>query len=182
MGFIAQEVEKQFPQAVQTSTGFIPSVYQMSKSINHNPTNGQLQVTTEKPHGFKVGDKIKLLTEKSSKVISTVTAVNSDETFTVGEWAEPGLTSVFVYGKEVNDFHTVDYDRIYTLNVSATQELAAQLRAAQERLKQLEAENEKLKAGSAHQEEINQTQSELMKSMKAQIDLINEKLNLTTGK
>jgi len=182
MGFIAQEVEKQFPQAVQTSTGFVPSVYQMSKSISYDASNGQLQVTTEKPHGFKVGDKIKLLTEKSSKVISTVTAVNSDETFTVGEWAEPGLTSVFVYGKEVNDFHTVDYDRIYTLNVSATQELAAQLKAAQERLKQLEAENEKLKAGSAHQEEINQTQSELMKSMKAQIDLINEKLNLTTGK
>ena len=182
MGFIAQEVEKQFPQAVQTTTGFIPSVYQMSKSISYNATNGELRVTTEKPHGFKVGDKIKLLTEKSSKVVSVVTAVNGDETFTVGEWAEPGITSVFVYGKEVNDFHTVDYDRIYTLNVSATQELAAQLKTAQERLKQLEAENAKLKSNSAHQDEINQTQSELMKSMKAQIDLINEKLNLTTGK
>ena len=30
---------------------------------------------------------------------------------------------VFVYGKEVNDFHVVDYDAVAMLNVSATQEL-----------------------------------------------------------
>ncbi len=30
---------------------------------------------------------------------------------------------MFVYGREVNDFRTVDYDAIAMLNVSATQEL-----------------------------------------------------------
>ena len=28
-----------------------------------------------------------------------------------------------MYGKEVNDFHTVDYEALSTLNISATQEL-----------------------------------------------------------
>jgi hypothetical protein len=30
---------------------------------------------------------------------------------------------VFVYGREVNDFHVVDYDAIEMLNVSATQQI-----------------------------------------------------------
>ncbi len=30
--------------------------------------------------------------------------------------------TVFVYGREVNDFHTVDYEALSMLNVSATQE------------------------------------------------------------
>ena len=35
--------------------------------------------------------------------------------------------NVFVYGREVNDFRSVDYDAISMLNVSATQELAKKL-------------------------------------------------------
>lgn len=42
--------------------------------------------------------------------------------------------NVFVYGKQVDDFHTVDYEAIAMLNVSATQELL-------KRIKQLEVEN-----------------------------------------
>ncbi len=34
---------------------------------------------------------------------------------------------VFVFGREVNDFRTVDYEAIAMLNVSATQELARRL-------------------------------------------------------
>jgi hypothetical protein len=36
----------------------------------------------------------------------------------------PTSEKVFVYGREVNDFRSVDYDAISMLNVSATQELA----------------------------------------------------------
>jgi hypothetical protein len=31
---------------------------------------------------------------------------------------------IFVYGKEVIDFHIVDYEALSTLNISATQELS----------------------------------------------------------
>ena len=182
MGFIAQEVMNDFPQAVQTSTGFVPSVYQMSKSISFNAANGQLQVTTEKPHGFKVGDKIKLLTQNNRNAVATVAAVNNDNTFTVGEWTEPGINSVFVYGKEVNDFHTVDYDRIYTLNVSATQQLAMQLFAAQNRLSKLEIENEHMKTENERLKTQGTEQQQMMNNMKAQIDIINQRLNTTGSK
>jgi hypothetical protein len=182
MGFIAQEVMKTFPQAVQSSPGFVPDVYQMSEHVSYNVTNHQLQVTTPRAHGLKAGDKIKLMTEGSAKVVGLVSEVTSDRTFTVSDWTGAGVKSVFVFGKEVPDFHTVDYDRIYTLNVSATQELAAQLKAAQDRMKELEAENAQLKTGSAEQQQLNKQQQEMMKSMKAQIDAINERLNITTDK
>ena len=34
---------------------------------------------------------------------------------------------VFVYGEEVDDFRTVDYEGLTTLNISATQEIAKRL-------------------------------------------------------
>jgi hypothetical protein len=45
---------------------------------------------------------------------------------------------VLVYGREVSDFHTVDYEAIAMLNVSAVQQLSKKVTA-------LEAENERMK-------------------------------------
>ena len=38
---------------------------------------------------------------------------------------------VFVYGEEVDDFRTVDYEGLTTLNISATQELSKLVKAQQ---------------------------------------------------
>ena len=52
--------------------------------------------------------------------------------------------SVFVYGKQVTDFHTVDYEAISMLNVSATQQLAKENEQLKNRVNQLEAEVTKI--------------------------------------
>jgi hypothetical protein len=36
--------------------------------------------------------------------------------------------NIFVYGEQVNDFRSVDYEGLTTLNISATQELSKQLK------------------------------------------------------
>ena len=174
-GFIAQEVMQVYPEAVQTATDFIPSVYQVSKSTRYNAAAKQMLITVEKPHGLKAGDKVKSLVLGNDKVINTVASVESETAFTLSDWKDTTSTALFVYGKEVNDFHTVDYDRIYTLNVSATQQLATQLIAAQNRLTKLENENDRLKTQSSEQQQM-------MNTMKAQIDAINERLNITGSK
>ena len=46
--------------------------------------------------------------------------------------------NVFIYGKEVDDFHTLDKQKLFALNFSATQELDKKVTA-------LEAENQSLK-------------------------------------
>jgi molecular chaperone GrpE (heat shock protein) len=50
---------------------------------------------------------------------------------------------VFVYGKEISDMHTIEYDRIYTLGISATQELNKKLEAEMAKNQLLETESKK---------------------------------------
>jgi hypothetical protein len=71
--------------------------------------------------------------------------------FTVKDWnaAFTQPEKVFVYGKEVNDFRTVDYDKIHNLNVSATQELAR-------RVAQLEAANAGLQLKNNELQQLNE--------------------------
>jgi hypothetical protein len=49
-----------------------------------------------------------------------------------------------VYGYEVDDFHTINKDYIYTLNVCATQELHRRMEAQEKRIKELETKIEQL--------------------------------------
>jgi hypothetical protein len=42
--------------------------------------------------------------------------------------------TIFLYGTEVNDFHVLDKQYIYTLNVCATQKLAEKLNETKDRL------------------------------------------------
>jgi hypothetical protein len=46
--------------------------------------------------------------------------------------------SVFVYGEQVTDLHTVDYEGLSTLNISATQELSTLVKQQAETIALLE--------------------------------------------
>lgn len=120
-GFIAQEVMKVFPEAISLSSDFVPNVYQRTQAISQQA--GLLTISLEKEHGLVAGDEVKIMLSDDSQKVLTVKSTPSSRSLVV-EWAQEMPETVFVYGKKVNDFHTVDYDRIFTLNVSATQELA----------------------------------------------------------
>ncbi|MEM9525787.1 MAG: hypothetical protein AAGA31_04210 [Bacteroidota bacterium] len=127
---IAQQVVEVYPQAVHKGIReVIPDIYQ--KTIHRA---GWIQLATD----LVVGERVKLITEHSSQLY-TVTQVEPTR-FRVAGLAAPTTeaTAIFVYGREVDDFHTVDYEAISMLNVSATQELARQI----ERLSQ---ENNRLR-------------------------------------
>lgn len=74
---------------------------------------------------------------------------NDDNTFTF----DKKYNNVFCYGKEVNDFHTLDKQKLFTLNFSATQEIdkiqqaeKTKLAVAESKITALETENATLKA------------------------------------
>ncbi len=122
---IAQEVAQVYPQAVNLTTDVVPDIYQYA------PIKGG---RVEIKNNLKAGEKVQLTLGREKKILEVLAA---DATgFTVSEkW--DGL--VFVYGREVDDFHTVDYEALSTLNISATQELA-------QKVERLEAENAALRA------------------------------------
>ena len=140
-GFIAQEVEQVYPEAISLTSDFIPNVYEVA--TNTKKEGEALSISLNKNHDFAAGDEVKLIFPDGEKIM-TVADVLSETTFTV-EWTEATPEKVFVYGKKVDDFHVVDYDRIFTLNVSATQELAVQVEQLQKELAAARAENAALR-------------------------------------
>ncbi len=111
---IAQQVASVYPQAVTKNiTRAVPDIFQKA-----TVQDGWIKLGAS----LNPGDRIQLISEKS-KDIYEVLEVRSDR-FRVRDL--PNLSEVFVYGKEVNDFHTVDYEAISMLNVSATQEMYRQ--------------------------------------------------------
>lgn len=130
-GFIAQEVKALFPAAISLSSDFIPSIYQRTPSLKKQ--GDLLTVSLGNEHNLVIGEQVRIILPDDSQQVFEVKSTPSARSFTI-EWKQEVPETVFVYGKKVDDFHTVDYDRIFMLNVSATQELAR-------RVEQLEAEN-----------------------------------------
>jgi hypothetical protein len=115
---IAQQLETVYPQAVNQSIGVVPDIY-------HKATvkDGWIVLATD----LKKGERVKVIGDKAQGVFE-VLEVDAGKFRT--DLKVEG--DVFVYGREVNDFRAVDYDAIAMLNVSATQELARELKTVQE--------------------------------------------------
>lgn len=132
---IAQQVEAVFPQAVMVSAGVLPDIYK--KAIS---SNGWIQLQVD----LKTGDRIRVVSGKAD-LIHNVVAVAQGKPGSGEEpkfQLEPPIAegAVFVYGREVKDFRSVDYEAIAMLNVSATQELARRLEKQDAELAELRGE------------------------------------------
>jgi hypothetical protein len=143
---IAQQVEQFYPQAVSKTTNRIPDIYQLADC-----KEGWINLETN----LEIGDRVQLIFD-SKEELATVISVN-EKVFQV-DLVKSG--SVFVYGREVDDFRTVDYEAISMLNVSATQELLKRIEA-------LESENQKL----------TESNTELM-GLKSQIETLERSVSL----
>jgi hypothetical protein len=170
---IAQQVEEVFPEAVMISPApkAIPNIYSMASSVNHHAGRGELVLTLDKNHDLTEGDSVDLFSKGKEMKEFNVTRVLDEKTFAVA--SEQSLEEVFVYGKYVNDFRSVDYDAIAMLNVSATQELARKSEASV-------LETEKLKSRIRDLEARERRVAQLEKSLEAKlsrIELVEKRLD-----
>ncbi|MEY4202374.1 MAG: hypothetical protein RL013_75 [Bacteroidota bacterium] len=127
-GFIAQEVREVFPEAVTTSKDFIPDVF--DRPSEYVVRDGRILLSMPDAHGLAEGDLVRLYSPDGQQDLS-VMSVQDSHSFTLADWKGGRPEWVFVFGKQVDDFLQVDYDRIHTLNVSATRELVRQLETAE---------------------------------------------------
>jgi hypothetical protein len=160
---IAQQVELIYPEAVSKTKGVIPDIYTLAEM-----ESGHIQLEND----LRVGDRVKLILEEKVELYEVLDA---DPTgFRVN--ADPAYHGkVFVYGREVEDFRTVDYEAISMLNVSATQELYRLIQAQQKLIDALNTktddqarENSELKA----QMELNRGQLELNNTLLQELKTI----------
>ena len=106
---------------------------------------------------LKQGERVRLLGDKKEGIHEVLEiAEGKFRTDFVADGSE-----VFVYGREVKDFRSVDYEAIAMLNVSATQELnrrleqqAAELKARDGKIATLEKSNQEMQRELAAQKEL----------------------------
>ena len=135
-GFIAQEVRKVIPEAVSASRNYLPDIYLPAMENLYDAAQKRLSVTLAKPHALAVGDWVRIFGDETL-METEVLAVLSPTSFTVA--SEEPVAKAFVYGRRVDDFLAVDYDRIFTTGIGAIQELDRQLKEKDAKIAALEA-------------------------------------------
>ena len=158
IGFMAQEVAEKLPIAVKQTEKIIPNIYKVIScnwtSFVETTVDASGKTTSETKYKMSsdeiTGDISGVLyrfylyendfedtqDEKEEDIIG-----NADNTFTFSEKHD----TVFCYGYQVNDFHVINKDKLYSLNFSATQELDRQQQADKLRIAELEQEVNELK-------------------------------------
>ena len=143
-GFIAQEVKEVIPYAVGTTTDFIPNVYQ-GGTVENNI------ITLPEPHGLTEGGTLQIMTSiELNKTEATFTVLDANR-ITIespvlsddplyDENGEQLDYNIFVYGTQVEDFHTLKKDAIWSVAVSAVQEVDRQLQAEKAKTTTLETD------------------------------------------
>ena len=160
---IAQQVEKVYPQAVNKLTDVVPDIYKQAEI-----KDGFIALE----NNLKAGEKVKIITQKGEEIV-TVLEANS-KGFKISTTTN-GL--VFVYGRQVSDFRSVDYEALSTLNISATQELLKQIEELNARLNTTENENAKLKA---EVQTLNDVKSDVEMLKKMMFDSNSSKIETTS--
>jgi len=123
---IAQQVEKVFPQIVSQHADFIPNVYRTASTVTKTAAGTLLHF--DNAHGLSAGAKRLRLLTPGDNVMQQLGIVSIPfARDVVIDVAQLNGDKVFVYGEEVNDFRTIDYEGLTTLNISATQEIAKRL-------------------------------------------------------
>jgi trimeric autotransporter adhesin len=130
---IAQDLAKVYPTAVSMIKDVLPDIYKLA-----DMKNGFVNLPNTT---IKVGEKVKLIIGENQELVN-VSSI-SQEGFQT-DLKNSG--TVFVYGREVDDFHTVDYEALSTLNISATQELVKQLNQIKSQNEILRANNDSMRA------------------------------------
>ena len=151
IGFIAQEVNSVLPMAVSIKTGIIPNVYTnildvIWEEITETNTETGIEIKKYKMRTSTItpisGVKYKFyVSNTENDEVEKIVTGSSDNTFTF----EQQWTNVFCYGREVEDFHTVDKNKLFALNFSATQEIDRIQQQELTKVKDLEIENFLLK-------------------------------------
>ncbi len=168
-GFIAQEVEKVIPGAISQSKEFVPNLFTLATAAEYDTSAKTLALTLSKDHELKVGDRVRLHLDGERHDLK-VGEVSSPSEFVVKNCTK-APEKVFAWGKEVSDFRTVDYDRIFTTAVGALQELK---REKDTEVKTLLDENSELRARVAALEAKDATRDAKLSAIEKVLSSIDE--------
>ena len=140
-GFIAQEVKETLDYAVSTMQKEIPNIYKLASVSN----DGKTLTFTENIVLQDGHQRLMLKTWKDTEVRAVI-ASHTSNTISLQEPLEQHditcdefTNEIFVYGQIVSDFHHLDKNAIFTVAVSALQEIDRQQQLHKNKISTVEA-------------------------------------------
>ena len=149
-GFIAQEVGEVVPYSIVKETQTVPNIYELATFTNDMITLTFKTSDLSRDASGALFTKLKLKTKEGKDEFMNIVEVVNEHTLRVDkdltEWGgkldgSGNVVSgdqIFVYGQEVNDFHNLNKDAIWTVATAALQEVDRQLQAEKQKVITLE--------------------------------------------
>ena len=133
-GFIAQQIKEVIPEAITITKETIPNIFKTCECNNDEITLSNDIISSN----LNINDKIDVIDMENQRKQYTITDI-LDNKIKLNE--NLISSNCFIYGKEVNDFHTLDKTYIFSLNVCATQELYKLIQDLQNQINELKHNN-----------------------------------------
>ncbi len=128
-GFIAQEVQEELPEIITTGIGIVPNIFEVALSYE----NDIIKFQNKKDIKLKVGDVVKINdTTIPNGNNYKITEVIDNNHFKVDK--KINGKDLFILGTEVDDFLSINYDYITTINTKILQDLYHQVQKQQEQI------------------------------------------------
>jgi hypothetical protein len=143
IGFIAQEVKEVIPESVDTSPGFIPTIY---KSVPFTK-QGERYIRIVNTFAFQFNEMVQILDDNKEAFQTIVVDVEDDyAVMKLSSDASPLLKgdTVFIYGTAIKDFHSIDKDVVFSVAVAAIQRLSTKVERQEQTISTLQDRLERL--------------------------------------
>ena len=136
VGFLAQDVRETLPNAVNIIKDFIPDELRMLTDVTWSEVENGWKLTV---NDLTLSDnhtgKCKFVLNKpEGKVIIINNVLDDKKSFIFDKKCD----ELFLIGKEVNDFHSLDKNMIFALHHSAIQELSKKIDTKDTKIEELE--------------------------------------------
>jgi negative regulator of replication initiation len=141
-GFIAQEVRTVIPSSITIQKDYIPDIMVSAKIIVQGDSS---ILTTQSDHGLQTNDIISCRDAKYNSIDGITVEVVNSKTIKINKIFTPAQTTfksddgfqeenvIYIFGKQVNDFHNLNKDAIWTVATAALQEVDRQLQAEKDK-------------------------------------------------
>lgn len=136
-GFIAQQIKEVIPEAIKFKEQIIPNI-QLDATYVDDVITFDTNIDTSM---LSIGTNIQITANEIKEYYKIKefgsNYIKLDQNIKQSQYIE-NTNKCYVYGTEINDFHSLDKSYIFTLNVCATQELYRKIEALTNRVLELE--------------------------------------------
>jgi len=132
IGFIAQNVFEHCPEAVTLHKGIIPDIMKLVDIIEIKDTI----ITIKNEWQLKEKDVIKIMVDDKDTVGELIDVIYADKDIIKFKHLKL-KEKVFVYGRQVEDFHELNYDYVFTLGFAGIQKSRKEIKELKQQINKL---------------------------------------------